>query len=91
MATAGDSKSGLDPFLPQRSKDLKQQQRLLHEIHDNFVNAVRRRPSAHGRAARQPLATLSPTRRQRTPPPLTTRSQAPRDTFPDETSSALDS
>ena len=40
-ARGSDSKSGLDPFLPERSKDLKQQRRLLHEIHDNFVFAVK--------------------------------------------------
>lgn len=39
--TAGESKSGLDPFLPEKRKDLKQQQRLLHEIHHNFVAAVK--------------------------------------------------
>ena len=41
LYTAGDHKSGLDPFLPERAKDLKQQKRLLQEIHDNFVAAVK--------------------------------------------------
>jgi len=37
---AGDSKSGLDPYLPMRSKDLAQQRRLLKELHSNFITAV---------------------------------------------------
>lgn len=41
VATAGESKSGIDPYMPQRSKDLKSQKRLLHEIHHNFIDAVK--------------------------------------------------
>ena len=39
--TAGESKSGLDPFLPERKSDLRHQRRLLHEIHANFIEAVK--------------------------------------------------
>jgi len=39
--TAGDSKSGLDAFLPERTRDLRHQRRLLREIHTNFISAVK--------------------------------------------------
>lgn len=39
--TSGKSKSGLDPYMPQRASDLASQRRLLREIHHNFVEAVR--------------------------------------------------
>ena len=35
MQTAGESKAGLDPYMPQRSRDLASQRRLLRELHDN--------------------------------------------------------
>lgn len=40
--SAGDSKSGLDPFLPMRSRDLARQRRLLRELHINFIESVKR-------------------------------------------------
>ena len=41
VQSAGESKSGLDPYMPQRGQDVKQQRRLLREIHDNFISAVK--------------------------------------------------
>ena len=41
VQSAGASKSGLDPYMPQKSKDVKSQKRLLKEIHQNFIAAVR--------------------------------------------------
>ena len=39
--TAGDNKNTLDPFLPALTKDERKLKRLLSEVHDNFVAAVR--------------------------------------------------
>mmetsp|Transcript_12383 Transcript_12383/g.26757 ORF Transcript_12383/g.26757 Transcript_12383/m.26757 type:complete len:410 (-) Transcript_12383:146-1375(-) len=39
--TAGESKGGVDPYLPIRSKALAKQKRLLGELHSNFIAAVR--------------------------------------------------
>ena len=39
--TAGDAKSGIDPFMKMRKKDLKSQRRILEEIHSNFITAVK--------------------------------------------------
>jgi len=44
---AGRSKSGLDPFMPIKANDLARQQRLLNELHQNFILAVHK-----GRGAR---------------------------------------
>ena len=41
MQTAGDSKSGLDPYMPQKGRDVANQRRLLKEIHSNFIDAVK--------------------------------------------------
>jgi len=50
--TAGASKGGIDPYMPQRKRDLAAQARLLKEIHANFIAAVK-----EGRGARlQPEA-----------------------------------
>ena len=38
---SGDSKSGIDPYMPMKPRDLKQQRRLLTEIHENFIAAVK--------------------------------------------------
>ena len=39
--SAGESKSGIDPYMPMRRKDLSSQKRLLREIHENFIADVR--------------------------------------------------
>lgn len=38
---AGESKGGIDPYMRQKSRDLKSQRRLLTELHDNFIAAVK--------------------------------------------------
>lgn len=38
---AGDHKGGIDPYMRQKQRDLKAQRRLLKEIHDNFIGAVK--------------------------------------------------
>ena len=42
VQAAGDSKAGLDPYLPMRSRDIARQRRLLAEIHANFIASVRK-------------------------------------------------
>jgi ClpP class serine protease len=39
--SAGESKSGLDPYMKMRKHDLANQKRLLAEIHNNFIDAVK--------------------------------------------------
>jgi len=39
--TAGESKAGLDPYLPIKGKEMQNQRRLLHELHANFIGAVK--------------------------------------------------
>ena len=39
--TAGEDKSLLDPFRPEREEDIKRLKRLQQIIHDNFINQVR--------------------------------------------------
>ena len=41
VSTAGDSKAGLDPYMPRRQKDRANQERLLKEFHTNFINDVK--------------------------------------------------
>ena len=41
VASAGESKGGIDPYMPMRAKDKASQKRLLKEIHDNFIADVR--------------------------------------------------
>lgn len=53
---AGDSKSGLDPYLPMRSADLARQRRLLKELHANFIGAVQ--AGRKGRLKRDEAALL---------------------------------
>ncbi|KAL1500513.1 hypothetical protein AB1Y20_013169 [Prymnesium parvum] len=70
---AGAAKGGLDPFLDERRGDLRQQRRLLHEIHANFIAAVRQ-----GRGARlKPEAAAALTHRTLSPPCLPFWSDAP--------------
>ena len=38
---AGESKAGMDPYLPMGAKDLARQRRLLTELHANFIQAVK--------------------------------------------------
>ena len=38
---AGESKAGMDPYLPVKSKELARQRRLLKELHGNFIAAVK--------------------------------------------------
>lgn len=39
--TAGESKAGLDPYLPIKGMEMQNQRRLLHELHANFIGAVK--------------------------------------------------
>ena len=41
VAAAGGSKAGLDPYMPQKKRDVANQKRLLKEIHTNFIDAVK--------------------------------------------------
>ena len=38
---SGESKSGIDPFMKMKRRDLANQRRLLTEIHENFIAAVK--------------------------------------------------
>ncbi|MFD2740249.1 S49 family peptidase [Sulfitobacter aestuarii] len=44
--TAGESKSMLDPFRPEKPEDVARLKRLLEDIHDNFIEHVRERRGA---------------------------------------------
>ncbi|MEC3862837.1 S49 family peptidase [Mesobacterium sp. TK19101] len=44
--TAGTSKSMLDPFLPEKPEDVERLNRLLEELHDNFIGHVKSRRGA---------------------------------------------
>lgn len=41
--TAGQSKSMLDPFAPEKKEDVARLERLLHDIHENFIAHVKAR------------------------------------------------
>ena len=41
--TAGKSKSMLDPFAPEKKEDVARLERLLHDIHENFIAHVKTR------------------------------------------------
>lgn len=41
--TAGENKSMLDPFLPEKEEDVKRLNAIQHEIHDMFIGLVRAR------------------------------------------------
>ena len=42
LYTAGENKALLDPFLPQQEEDVRYLQELLGEVHQQFINAVRK-------------------------------------------------
>ena len=46
LYTAGDKKSILDPFLPQKEADVKRVRSLHKELHENFKSVVRERRGA---------------------------------------------
>lgn len=75
VQTSGTAKGGLDPFLPMRKGDLRQQRRLLTELHTNFVAAVKEArarcpPRYAGREARVTSVRVAGARR---PPPARAR------------------
>ena len=75
VQTSGTAKGGLDPFLPMRKGDLKQQRRLLTELHTNFVAAVKeaRARCAPRYAGREALLTSAHVAGARRPPPARAR------------------
>ena len=46
MHTAGEDKSMLDPFRPERPEDVERLKRLQAPIHDNFIAQVQARRGA---------------------------------------------
>ena len=46
LFTAGENKSLLDPFLPERERDVERLKALQHDLHDSFKDLVRERRGA---------------------------------------------